>query len=319
MNASVIPVINLSDADERSLSNALDNACRDAGFFYLSGHGVDAALLDQTFDVMRDFFARSGEYKQRYHIRLSHPHQRGYVPLFEENLGEDVSRDFKESFDLGVDLPVDHPDVRASKPFAAPNVWPDATGFQETIAAYHAEMMRISAVLVRLTAEGLGLDPGYFDEAMGAPVANLRLLHYPPGASGDDVIGCGAHTDYGFMTILAQDDVGGLEIEGPDGVWIKVPPRDGCFVVNLGDLLTLWTSGRYKARKHRVAGSGARARYSIPFFLDPNVDAMIATVPTCRSSEGPQRPPISAGDFLQSRFDATFNYREKAASNLAIP
>ncbi len=312
MNVSVIPLVDLSDPDPQALSQAVDRACREAGFFYLTGHGVKDGLISGMFDVMQAFFSRPVEYKLRYHISHSHPHQRGYVPVFEENLGEDTSRDFKESFDLGVDLHPDHPDVLAAKPFSAPNVWPDAPGFKETVAAYHAEMMRISATLVHLTAVGLGLDEEYFDGAMSAPVANLRLLHYPPGAVGDHLIGCGAHTDYGFMTILAQDDVSGLEIEGPNGTWIPVPPRENCFVVNLGDLLTLWTGGRYQARRHRVAGSGARARYSIPFFLDPNVDAMIETVPSCREDQqGPQMPPISAGAFLQSRFDSTFNYREK--------
>lgn len=318
MNDNVIPLIDLSAPDPRALSHELDAACRDAGFFYLTGHGVKTELISAMFDVMQKFFSRTDDYKLHYHIRHSHPHQRGYVPVFEENLGEDTSRDFKESFDLGVDLPRDHPDVLAGKPFSAPNVWPDAPGFKETVAAYHAEMMRISETLVHMTAVGLGLDEDYFDGAMSAPVANLRLLHYPSGAGGDDVIGCGAHTDYGFMTILAQDDVSGLEIEGPNGTWLRVPPRDGCFVVNLGDLLTLWTGGRYQARRHRVASSGAQARYSIPFFLDPNVDAMIETVPTCRDDQkDPQMPPISAGAFLQSRFDNTFSYRELAPQNLA--
>ncbi len=313
-----IPLIDLSTPDEAATAVSIDAACRDAGFFYVAGHGVEAARTAGMFGVMQGFFAAPGEFKQRYHISRSHPHQRGYVPLYEENLGEEAAADCKESFDLGVDLAADHPDVVAGKPFSAPNVWPDMAGFRETVAAWHADMVRLGDRLVRLTALGLGLDADYFDGAMADPVANLRLLHYPPrpgNTAGDtDLVGCGAHTDYGFLTILAQDDVGGLEIEAEDGTWLAVPPRDGCFVVNLGDLLTRWTAGLYRARRHRVCGAGLRDRYSIPFFLDPSVDAVIETVPTCRDRPGADAAPVSAGAFLQSRFDETFNYREKTGN-----
>jgi isopenicillin N synthase-like dioxygenase len=322
-----IPVIDLAGPNEDAAAKAIDAACRDAGFFYVAGHGVDTARTHAMFDIMRAFFDKPDDFKQRYHIRHSHPHQRGYVPLHEENLGEDAAIDFKESFDLGVDLAADHPDVIAGKPFAAPNVWPDMAGFREVVDAYHADMVRLGDRLVRLTALGLGLDADYFDSAMADPVANLRLLHYPPrdagadiagsgggqlaGSGADQLVGCGPHTDYGFLTILAQDGVGGLQIEGADGTWRAVAPVDGCFVVNLGDLLTRWTAGRYRARRHRVLGAGTRERYSIPFFLDPNVDAMIDAVPSCRDLPGADAAPISAGAFLQSRFDDTFTYRDK--------
>ena len=312
-----VPLIDLRVLSDAEAARAMDAACRDVGFFQVIDPDTDAAMTARVFNVMRTFFAAPDADKQRYHIRHSHPHQRGYVPLFEESLGEDASADFKESFDLGVDLAPDHPDVVAGKPFAAPNVWPDTDGFRDAVEAYHAAMMRLGERLVRLTAVGLGLDADYFDYAMAAPVANLRLLRYPPRVRESERVGCGAHTDYGFLTVLAQDGVGGLEIETGDGSWIGVAPIDGAFVVNLGDLLTRWTAGLYRARRHRVVGAGSEERYSIPFFLDPNVDAMIETVPTCRHLPGADTAPVSAGAFLQSRFDDTFNYREKAAGNLA--
>ena len=316
MTASV-PVIDLSRLDTAGAAGAIDAACRETGFFQVTGHGIDPALTAGMFDVMQTFFEQPLDFKQRYHIRFSHPHQRGYVPMFEENLGEDAAIDFKESFDLGVDLAPDHADVVAGKPFSAPNVWPDMAAFRATVSAYHAEMLRLGDRLVKLTALGLGLECNYFDPAMAAPVANLRLLHYPPRAPDADVVGCGAHTDYGFLTILAQDGIGGLEVEGEDGMWIGVAPLQGAFVVNLGDLLTRWTAGLYRARRHKVTGAGSKDRYSIPFFLDPNVDAMIETVPTCRGLPGADAAPVSAGAFLQSRFDDTFNYREKTPAHLA--
>lgn len=312
-----IPTVDLANMSEAEAAGAVDRACREYGFFYVAGHGVDPALITGMFDAMAAFFAASPEFKERYHIRHSHPHQRGYVPMFEEHLGEDHTPDFKESFDLGVDRAPDHPDVIENKPFAAPNVWPDMAGFRETVEAYHRDMIRLGDTLVRLTAIGLGLDADYFDAAMSDPVANLRLLHYPPRHDAAAMTGCGSHTDYGFLTVLAQDDVGGLEIEGADGEWIYVPPVENAFVVNLGDLLTRWTAGLYRARRHRVVGNQAGDRYSIPFFLDPNVDAMVEAVPTCRHLPGADAPAISAGAFLQSRFDDTFSYREKPGETLA--
>ena len=312
-DAFLIPTVDLSTG---AAAQAIDDACRRHGFLYLTGHGVSSTVTEKAFAAAAHFFAAPLETKNAYHIRHSHPHQRGYVPLFEESLDGGTLPDFKESFDMGVDRAPDHPDVLAGKLFAAPNIWPPVPGFREAIEAYHLEMMRLGLDLVRLTARALGLPSGYFDAAMGDPVGNLRLLHYPAGGTehhphGEDSQGCGAHTDYGFLTVLAQDDVGGLEIEGPGGRWLPLAPRAGAFVVNLGDLLTHWTGGLYQARRHRVVNAGMRERYSIPFFLDPNVDADIDVVPTCRYlPDANTYQPVNAGAFLQSRFDATFTYRK---------
>tara|TARA_R110001599_G_scaffold66694_3_gene188596 strand:+ start:19019 stop:19966 length:948 start_codon:yes stop_codon:yes gene_type:complete len=309
-DAFLIPTVDLSTG---AAAQAVDDACRRHGFFYLTGHGVSSTVTEKAFAAAARFFAAPLETKNAYHIRHSHPHQRGYVPLFEESLDEGALPDFKESFDMGVDRAPNHPDVLTGKLFAAPNIWPPVPGFREAIEAYHLEMMRLGLDLVRLTACALGLPSGYFDEAMGDPVGNLRLLHYP-AAENEQVQhghGCGAHTDYGFLTVLAQDDVGGLEVEGAGGRWMPLAPRPDAFVVNLGDLLTHWTGGLYQARRHRVVNAGARERYSIPFFLDPNVDAEINVVPTCRHLPGAGAyQPVNAGAFLQGRFDATFTYRK---------
>lgn len=308
MSRDAIPTVDLNNPDA---ANAIDVACRTHGFFYLRGHDVPPDVIANTFDRAAAFFALPEETKMAYHIAHAHPHQRGYVPLFGEALDDETPPDFKESYDLGVDLPIDHPDVLAGKPFSAPNVWPELDGFRNVVSDYHHVMMALSARLVSLTAEGLGLSADFFDTAMKNPVGNLRLLHYPPSAQTTENGGCGEHTDYGFMTILAQDDVGGLQIEDSDGQWLDIAPHPAAFVVNLGDLLTHWTGGRYKARKHRVISGLKRDRYSIPFFLDPNVDADVMVVPTCTAeTSAAAYPPINAGQYLQSRFDATFVYRQ---------
>lgn len=303
-----IPTIDLNGPNP---AEAIDAACRTNGFFYLRGHGVASDIITNAFERSAAFFALPEEIKAAYNIAHAHPHQRGYVPLYGEALDDATPPDYKESFDLGVDLPIDHPDVVAGKLFSSPNVWPQLDGFKDAISNYHDAMMTLSERLVRLTAEGLGLRADFFDAAMRDPVGNLRLLHYPPSDQTDDNGGCGEHTDYGFMTILAQDEVGGLQIEDTDGQWLDIVPRPSEFVVNLGDLLTHWTGGHYQARRHRVVGGLAQDRYSIPFFLDPNVDANVSVVPTCVSDETEDTyPSINAGQYLQSRFDATFVYRQ---------
>lgn len=308
MSRDAIPTVDLKSAD---VAQAIDAACRTHGFFYLRHHGVSPGIIKNAFVHSAAFFALPDETKTVYHIANAHPHQRGYVPLFGEALDDETPPDFKESYDLGVDLSPDHQDVVAGKPFSSPNVWPQVDGFKEAISAYHNAMMGLSERLVTLTAEGLGLRADFFDAAMRDPVGNLRLLHYPPSPQPGESGGCGEHTDYGFMTILAQDDVGGLQIEASDGQWLDIAPHSTEFVVNLGDLLTHWTGGRYQARRHRVIGGLSRDRYSIPFFLDPNVDADVSVVPTCTSEESAGAfPLINAGKYLQSRFDATFVYRQ---------
>lgn len=307
-----IPTVDLSKPDAEAAAT-IDRACRDIGFYRLIGHGVEPVLTQNAFRAARKFFEQGVEAKERQHIRHSFPHQRGYVPLYEENLDGGLTQDLKESFDLGVDLAPDDPDVLAGKPFSAPNVWPAGdAAFKAAISEYHRAMLDLGQRLVELTALGLGLPRDTFDEAMRKPVGNLRLLHYPqsPADIADDVGGCGAHTDYGFLTVLAQDGVGGLEVEAPNGEWIAVPSDPGAFVVNLGELLTRWTNGLYEARMHRVRRVAAD-RYSIPFFLDPNVDAMVSVLPNCVFPDRPAAyPAIAAGAYLTGRFNETFSYRK---------
>lgn len=162
-------------------------------------------------------------------------------------------------------------------------------------------------------ALALDMNADYFADKIDRPLAQLRLLHYPP-QSGDvqaRTIGCGAHTDYGCLTILAQDQNGGLQVRNTAGDWIAAPPVPGAFVVNLGDQMARWTNGRFQATPHRVINVSGRERYSMPFFFDPNWEAEIACLPTCAvPGEAPRFAPVQAGPYLQSRFDATFAYRQ---------
>lgn len=323
-DALPIAVIDLSGPSDDAIASAIDDACRSIGFYAVRGHGVPSGVTAATFEAARRFFALPVSAKQAIHISKSYPHQRGYAPFFEETIDDGGEREFKEAFDMGRPLPADDPDLLAGRRFHALNVWPEAVdGFREALEAYHANILALGQRLVRLTARGLGLTDDYFADDMDKAVANLRLLRYPPQSTAPDgpetVTGVGPHTDYGFLTILAQEGVPGLELQTRNGDWLSVPNLPGALIVNTGDLLQRWTNDRYLATVHRVSNRTDVDRYSIPFFLDTNIDADVRTVPTCLDARGGSRyEPVNGGDYLASRFDDTFAYRATEVPNVAV-
>ncbi len=314
-----IPVIDMSafqdGGSDYSVAQALGRAARDVGFFCITNHGVPESVVADAFTQSKAFFDLPSEQKNRYPIADSFPHQRGYVPVFGEELGMDETVDLKESFDLGLDLPTDDPDVLAGKPFYAPNVWPaEVPDFQRAITAYHDQMLVVSHMLGRAIALSLDLEEDFFTTRMQKPIANLRLLHYPPYQSveGHKVIGAGAHSDYGFVTILLQDDTGGLQVQNPRGQWIEVPPIPGAFVINIGEMLAGWTNDLFVATQHRVMNVSGTDRYSIPLFLDMDYDVEVACLPTClKAGETPRHEPVIAGEYITRRLDETFPFRRE--------
>ena len=316
-----IPVIDMApflDGSGRAdVAARIGEACRSSGFLYLANHGIPQALVDGAMAQARRFFALPDARKMAVHIALS-PAGRGYFPLYAENTDPAQHADLKEGFDLGRDLPTDHPDVRRGKPLHGPNVWPaDLPGFRDAIEAYRAALMRLAATLMEAFALSLCLDAGFFrpmtNEAMGA----LRLLHYPPqtASTAANAVGCGAHTDYGCLTILAQDANGGLQVQGRDGGWVAAPPVPGALIVNLGDQMARWTNDVFAATPHRVINLSGQERYSMPFFFEPNFDAVISCLDTCRSGDDPPKyADVVAGEYLLSRLNATFTHRAEAAA-----
>jgi len=312
-----IPVIDLTafrnGSDKISVADQIGRAARDVGFLYVSGHGVDQSLIDEALEQTKTFFDLPIGEKNLYPIADSYPHQRGYVPVFGEELGMDETVDLKESFDLGLDLPPDDPDVVAGKPLHAPNVWPsDMPVFKSVITGYHDAMVTLSRTIGSAMALSLNLNENYFTDMMRKPVANMRLLHYPPYSpvEGRKVIGAGAHSDYGFITILLQDDVGGLQIQNTRGDWIEAPPISGTFVINIGEMLATWTNDLFVATQHRVMNTSNRDRYSIPLFFDMDYDIEVACLDTClQPGEAPKYPSVTAGEYILKRLDETFPFR----------
>jgi polar amino acid transport system ATP-binding protein len=282
----VIDVAALVDASagapaRRCVAQALHAAARRYGFFYATGHGVDARLIERLASLSRRFFAQDEAEKMRIPMSAGGRAWRGYFPPG----GELTSNrpDWKEGLYLGAELGPDHPRVRAGVILHGPNLWPRIDGFRDTVLAYMDALTRLGHALMGGIALGLGLPERWFAEHGTAdPLILLRLFNYPsrpvPEGTGAQW-GVGEHTDYGLLTMLWQDDVGGLEVRTDDG-WILAPPLSGSFVCNVGDMLDLMTGGRLRSLPHRVAiNTSGRDRLSIPLFFDPDFDARIEPVP----------------------------------------
>lgn len=311
-----LPVIDLSSRDLPRLAALIGAACREIGFFYVVGHGVPQALIDQTFAQARWFFALDPAEKARVAIERV-GNNRGYAALKSEALDPDRPADLKEAFNVGLELAADHPDLQAGVPFRGLNGWPADPAFRATLLAYFDQTQALGAWLHRAFARDLGLPPDHFEALIDRPMSTLRLLHYPPQPveAEPGQIGAGEHTDYGNITLLMTDDVGGLQVRRRDGVWIEAPVVPGAYVVNIGDCLMRWTNDVYVSTPHRVVNASGRERFSIAYFLDPNPDALVAALPgTVAPGAQPNHPPVTAADYLAGRLDATYAHRRGGAA-----
>lgn len=254
----------------------LDSACRTIGFFGVTGHGVEPTLLPRLDAAARTFFARPAEEKEAVAMGRGGLAWRGWFPVGGELTSGRPDR--KEGLYLGRELGPAHPAVRAGRPMHGPNLWPAHPAELKDLAlAWMAAMESLGQVLLQGLARGLGLDERWFARELTAdPTVLFRIFHYPPGDERD--WGVGEHTDYGLLTILAQDDCGGLQVKARGAGWIEVPADPSVFVVNIGDMLDRMTGGRYRSNPHRVRNVSGRDRLSFPFFLDPSWDAVVRPI-----------------------------------------
>lgn len=303
--ADAIPLIDIRalespDAAQRSgVAKAIGAACRETGFFAITGHGVAQGLIDDAFAAAGEVFLLPPSAKAQLAIG-AHGHNRGYVGLGVEALNEKSARDLKEAYNLI------WTDGGAKRP---PNVWPPLPGWRDKAQAYFDAMLDTGRRLHRAFALDLGLPEDFFGDKLDAPQATLRMLRYPAVVAADAPAGergAGEHTDYGNVTLLATDGVAGLQVRQRGGGWIDVPALPGAFVCNIGDCLMRWSNDVYVSTPHRVRAP-ERERHSIAFFLDPNPDAWVSALPGC-VPEGlqPKYPPVTAADYLRQRFAATY-------------
>lgn len=301
---SGIPVLDWSrfeGGDREGFTADLGAACRGPGFFLLTGHGVADSLRAEVFAQADRFFSQPVAAKAPLSIDAAN---RGWARLGSENLDDSQPGqvDSKEAFNVGLDMAADDPRVLAGEPFRAPNRWPDLPGFRQTMLAYFDACHRLGVDLHRAFAADLGLAEDYFAPSFTAPLATLRLLHYPPASGAEGEIGAGAHTDYGSVTLLMTDGEGGLQVQPRGGVWTDVPHVPGAYTVNIGDCLMRWSNDVYTSTPHRVLPP-QRQRRSVAFFLDPNPEAVIAALP---GTGTPKYPETTGAAYLRSRLDATY-------------
>ncbi|HUN26168.1 MAG TPA: 2OG-Fe(II) oxygenase family protein [Steroidobacteraceae bacterium] len=326
--ASVIPLIDvgaLFEADPAAWlipDRALAEAARDTGFACIRGMSSDVPLERAARARMLTIFGLDSVERHRLYRRKFAPENRniyrGWFPLQPGNLTS------KEGIDLGGDIAHGLGVTSARDPLRERTPLPEDNripGWRDAVATYYRAMERIAGMLMRSLARTLGLPAEYFDEAFRGGLSTLRLIRYPPRSNAElaavpeaaisdgrsplrHVVGA-PHTDSGFVTLLAQDGVAGLQARSRDGGWIDVPPVEGSLVVNFGQVLEQWSSGRIRATEHRVLSAGVE-RYSIPFFYEARAETTIAPLPI----DPPDRfAPFQYGDFLWKRMTSFVEFR----------
>jgi isopenicillin N synthase-like dioxygenase len=329
MAMTAIPVIDLApyfdgtNAERHAVAEQIDRACREIGFFLITGHVVAADTIAQTYAMASGFFDLPVDEKLK--IRQPAPNiSRGYTPFKGEtlaaSLGTAAPADLKEMIDMG---PVDVPGGEYyERPEAGhhfhPNLWPaNPSEFQPAMEAYYRRANRLANDLMGLFALALDLPEDFFLDKLDKNMSALRIIRYPeqheaplPGQ-----LRSGAHTDYGTLTILMSDRAaGGLQAQHRDGYWVDIVPEPDSYVVNIGDVMQIWTNDRWVSTLHRVVNPPAEVatrarRHSVPFFHQPNYDALIETLPSCHGPGNPARyQPFTYGEHWMRKWMATKNY-----------
>lgn len=314
-----IEVIDLDDALTRSGSRGAEVAVQireaaiSSGFFYVRNHGVNSKLIGRQFELARKML-EDVPLDTRKQLDMHHsPKMCGYEMVGAQTLDVAARPDIKESFYCGMGYPDSHPYAQAGYPYYGGNQWPDEVPEASALSEeYIQALLALSQRLMQLLALSLGVSEDYFDATTVSPMVILRMVRYPPHPTDADeqTFGAGAHTDWGALTILAQDMHGGLEVCMPDGKWVEATPIDGCFVVNLGDLMARWTNGIYHSNPHRVRNrySNGLPRYSIPFFYIPDYMARIEAIPgTVMPGEKPRFTSCTAGEHLEEMYRRTYD------------
>ena len=304
LDFSEIPVIDIGPLVEGknppSTVDALGRACSDIGFVYIRNHGLPRHLIADLVEQAAMFFSRPMPEKMKIVVN---PRMRGYLPLgyrsYEGEAREGTSN--QEGFWIGHERP-----MSAASPLDGPNLWPEGLpGLKRAMLAYFTEVERLSHVLMRGFALALGLDANFFQPVFHEPMSRLKLNHYPPqdAPKKENEIGVVPHTDSGGFTILWQDNNGGLEIQSKSGEWVGAPPIPDTYVINLGNMMQIWTNGMFSSTPHRVINTGGKDRYSIPLFVNPNRNAVIKPLV---GTPDPSFEPFKYGDYQRQSYRRSF-------------
>ncbi len=308
-----IPVIDLTPlrdgTDPKGVASALHAASQGLGFIYVKGHGIPDQVIENARKNALTFFGETDGLKET--VRISENH-RGWLGQGGAKMKEGAKADLKESFiwghqNYGDDKLDDHP-------LRGENLWPKHLPNMEKYSmTYFDYAHQVAHHLMRGFAIGLDLDENFFLRTASRPLSRASYVFYPaqPLNMGKDQFGVGAHTDFGVLTVLCQDSVGGLQVQDINGDWLQAPPIEGTLIVNVADLLSRWTDGAYKSTPHRVVNSSGKKRLSIVLAFDPNPETKIDSRDVFGIDHQPKNDPITCGDYLVWRFNKAFSYRKK--------
>lgn len=304
------PLIDLgalrSGADPQRVGAELVRAASEVGFLYVENHGVSESVIERARRAGLGFFRLPRAAKLAARTNSFH---HGYLAPGSTKMYDKARADLKESFNWGVEREAGG---EAANPLSGPNVWPPALpALKDALYPFFEAASRCAEHLLRGFALGSGLDAGHFIRRRDRPLSRGSLQYYPPppADAAADHFGVAPHSDFGMLTVLCQDEVGGLEIRQPDGRWAAMPPLPGTLVVNIGDLLERWSNRRYRSTVHRVINRSGRERLSLVLAYDPDFETLVDPNAFCTGSETPQAEPVRCGDYLLWRFAKAFSYR----------
>ncbi len=319
VDANLIPVIDISPlrdgSDPLGVAKALHEASQGLGFIYIKGHGIPCAVIEAARNSAFDFFRAAQPEKSTVTVSASH---RGWLAQGGARMQDNASTDLKESFIWGYqnangESPADHP-------LRGPNQWPACVPDMSLHAmAWFHQAQTVAHHLMRAFALGLGLPDSFFLRQCDKPLSRASYVWYPAQLDNTDShrFGVGPHTDFGVLTVLCQDAVGGLQVEDANGQWLHAPPIEGTLVVNVADLLSRWTGGAYKSTPHRVINSSGKERLSLVLAFDPNPETIIDARDVHGDKHVSEHAPITCGDYLVWRFEKAFNYRHAGSGSAA--
>jgi isopenicillin N synthase-like dioxygenase len=297
----IVPLIDLSDFNDpggrAKISKKIREACLSVGFFLIKEHGVSKEICENADAAAKRYFALPEA--ERLKDLIDDRFRRGFMPSTKG------PRAAIESYEFSLDLPLDDPDVIAGHFLHGPNHWPENhPWFRAAIEPYLDAVLALGVRLERLFALSLDLEEDFFVKLCKKPTFHMRLMHNLPQTEEEKKIHMtvGEHSDYGMLTILMQDPNGGLELQLRSGEWIKAPYVEDTFVINVGDMLELWTNDLYVSTPHRVIGLTGRDRNSLPAFFSPAFDTLVECIPSCLApGEKPKFTPLKAGEYLTLR------------------
>jgi isopenicillin N synthase-like dioxygenase len=317
ISAGEIPVIDVAPLATRdpaallTVGRRMREASETLGFFYVKNHGVPQDKIERAFATSKAFFQAPFDKKNEVKVNEIH---RGFICIGGAKMVGEMKPDLKESFVWGLELSPNDPDVLSGKSLMGPNQWPSfLPELRRDLYDYFLEALTCGRRLMKGLAASLDRPFDFFENAFAKPLARGGTIYYPPQPRdmGDNQFGVAPHTDYGGLTLLAQDEAGGLQVLSKSGDWLTAHPLPGTLVINVGDLLGRWTNDRFNSNAHRVVNSTGRERQSIPIFFDPYYDTVIDPRDLLDDPGQAKYPPITCGDHVVERFGQVFKYRQK--------